>query len=380
MADRRTGPATDLEADGDRALALRLLARPPHPPRRPALFSSGTLFGQPGIYPEGPAMVPASGPPPDAPALTREAGAVLDALGAPSGEARRWLEAEPDPGLPREPALRLAFAVMSRTAAAPAVAGFPDRTTARSIEFGRTESPGRVVGPPQGGGPAGTRVVNERYRAEHPALLAPSIAHDLLWAPNTGGHAAEALLHALAAIVHLQLVARAPWLAHLGTELCRRQNSLAITLCNSRQPGQARSTLVAPQGPGTIPGGDPAMQTRDFWSVPFAPVDDAPATEVAVQVLESLVEAPVGSSHGEAPEVAFSEEYGRWFGARLGWHWLAPVERLRAVVALGLVDEDDIFEEAGAVGYANRDAAIAGLGLEAALSLWSNNGIGRPRG
>ena len=389
MADGGPGEAPDTGRGAAEALALRVLARPPRPPRRPALFTSGSLFGEPGIYPGGPAMAPATGPPPDGPPLALRVGEVLDALGAPAGEAHRRLQAPADPGLPGDPALRLALAVLARTAAAPAAAGFPGRTTARSLRFGSPASPGRVVGPPDGGGDPGDRVVNQRYRAEHPALLVPSLAHDLLWSPETAGHAAETLLHALSAIVHLQLVARSPGLAHLGTELCRRQNSLAITLCNSRRPGAARSTLVAPDGPGTIPGGAPGMQTPDFWSVPFAPVGDAPAPALAVDVLAPLigpegVEPLVGPEGegpgGDAPAPAFSEAYGRWLGTRLGWAWLPPVERLRAVVALGLVDGDEIAGEAAAAGYRSREAVIAGLGLEAALAVWSDDGAGSGSG
>ena len=51
--------ATD---DDPTAALTRLLAAPPRPPRDPDLFSTSTQFGAPGIYPEGTAMVPASGP------------------------------------------------------------------------------------------------------------------------------------------------------------------------------------------------------------------------------------------------------------------------------------------------------------------------------
>ena len=131
------------------------------------------------------------------------------------------------------------------------------RTTVHRLAYGTPTAPGRVVGPDA----AGARVVNERYRAEDPRLLLPSIVHDLLWSGPGAGHAEETLLHALGAYVHAQLLARDPALADLGTELARRQNSLTITLLNSRVPGSATITLVAPDGPGTIPGGAPQMQT-----------------------------------------------------------------------------------------------------------------------
>ena len=38
-----------------------VLARPPQVPADVARFTSGVLFGEPGIYPDGPPMQPASG-------------------------------------------------------------------------------------------------------------------------------------------------------------------------------------------------------------------------------------------------------------------------------------------------------------------------------
>src|SRR5262249_7267616 len=145
------------------------------------------------------------------------------------------------------------------------------RGEVQSIGLGHTAGRGRVVGPAADDDGAATsgRVVNDRYRAEHPALLAASLTHDLLWSGPGAGQYEECMLHALGAMVHVQLLAIAPRLASLGTELARRQNSLAITLLNSRHPGAADVSLIAPDGPGTIPGGAPAMQTPDFWSIPF---------------------------------------------------------------------------------------------------------------
>jgi hypothetical protein len=176
-------------------------------------------------------------------------------------------------------------------------------------------------------------VVNDRYVGEHPALLAGSLAHDLLWRPELSGHAAETVLHALAAMVHLQLVAREPRLAHLGTELARRQSSLAITLFNSRRPGSSRIALVAPDGVGTIPGGAPSMQTADFWSVPFAAVDDTAAPPLFAAVVDALV-AP---DRPRPQPLRFDEPLGAWLSTNLRDDWLPPLDQLRAGIALGLV-------------------------------------------
>ncbi len=183
------------------------LAAPPRPPRDVDLFSSNTLFGEPGIYPQGTPMTPATGPP----VTTDRAVAALVAVGL-DGAAARLADPElvarvPDAG-PRAGLLAL-----SLTVAAPVLDAFLAGTSAvDTVGIGVTASPGRIVGPAADGGP-GERLVNERYRAEEPTLLAGSLAHDLLWSGSAAGQYEEATLHALVAVVHLQLVARAPGLA-----------------------------------------------------------------------------------------------------------------------------------------------------------------------
>jgi hypothetical protein len=158
--------------------------------------------------------------------------------------------------------------------------------------------------------------------------------------------------------VHLQLVARVPRLAWTGTELARRQNSLAITLFNSRRPGSSRITLCAPDGPGTIPGGAPGMQTPDFWSVPFAPVATVDAPPLFGEVLAGLVghgstndapsqSGPIQSGPIQSGPIVFDEAFGPWLSDHLDQRWLPIAEQVRAGVALGLVDPAAIAAEAG---------------------------------
>ncbi|MGZ6925532.1 MAG: hypothetical protein ACXVJF_02330 [Acidimicrobiia bacterium] len=271
-----------------------LLARPPQVPVDIARFTSNPLFGEPGIYPDGPPMVPAAGPlHPDA-AIEE---VMLELVGT-AGETvfEEWCAA---------------------------------RTAVTRLPYGTPSAPGRVVGPDA----AGRRVVNDRYRAEDPTLLLPSIVHDLLWSGPGAGHAEETVLHALGAYVHAQLLARAPSLADVGTELARRQSSLTITLLNSRRPGSGTVTLVAPDGPGTIPGDAPAMQTPDFWSVPLAPTaaDGAPIPECTRRVLAHLA----GEAEAATP-ATFDDGLGVWCSDALA-SVLAPAEQLAANRALGLL-------------------------------------------
>ncbi len=266
-----------------------------------ARFSANVLFGQPGIYPDGPPMAPAAG--------------------------HRHSDAS----------IELAMVELAGTVGEPVLDAWVAGTTpVDRIVYGEPASPGRIVGPPAvpdaADAPA-TRVVNRRYQAEDARLLLPSIVHDLLWSGPGAGHAEETVLHALGAYVHAQLLARDPGLASTGTELARRQNSITITLLNSRRPGSAVVTLDAPDGPGTIPGGDPKMQSPDFWSVPFAARadDGAVIPDVARRVFGRLA----GVAVDEVPEV-----YGDPLGAWCSQRWttlLAPAEQLAANRALGLL-------------------------------------------
>jgi hypothetical protein len=311
-----------------------LLAAPPRPPDDPDLFSSNTLFGEPGIYPQGTTMEPATGP-----TVTVDAAvAALDALGVDDAAGRLADDAlvarAPDPGP------RAGLVALSVTVAAPVLDAFvAGHTSVETVGLGATASPGRIVGPPDSSGAdadATARVVNARYCAEVPTLLAGSLAHDLLWSGPGAGQYEEVALHALVALVHLQLLARTPALAHTGTELARRQNSLAITLLNSRHPGSADISIAAPDGPGTIPGGAPGMQTPDFWSIPF--VSGAPVAAAAPALLGPVLQRATGAA--PPSPLRYDDALGEWWSAQGTRGALDRAAQWRAAVALGLLDQD----------------------------------------
>ena len=273
------------------------LSSPPTVPVDVSRFSSNVLFGEPGIYPDGPPMAPATGHRHSDASIEL---AMLELVGT-AGEAvfDAW--------------------TTGRTAIGRLVYGVPD-------------SPGRIVGPATAVG-ASTRVANERYQCEDARLLLPSIVHNLLWSGPGAGHAEETVLHALGAYVHAQLLARDAGLATTGTELARRQNSVTITLLNSRQPGSSVVTLVAPDGPGTIPGGDPSMQSVDFWSVAFA-ARDADVAAISPLVREVLASV-AGAAIASVPAI-YDDAIGEWCAHALGGV-LAPADQFAANRALGLL-------------------------------------------
>jgi hypothetical protein len=315
----------------DAALAA-LLAAAPRAPGDPDLFSSNTLFGEPGIYPQGSPMAPATGDAPtEAEALAGlEAVGITDAAGRMHDAALRARAPEPGP--------RAGLVALSATAAAPLLDAFvAGETAVGTLGLGATASPGRIVGP-GADGPPGERLVNERYRAEHPALLAGSLAHDLLWSGPGAGQYEEVTLHALCALVHVQLLARAPFLAGQGTELARRQNSLAITLLNSRHPGADDLAVRASDGPGTIPGGAPAMQTPDFWSIPFV---SGPPTTADAPALLGTVLATVTGDPGVPTPLWYDAALGEWWSERGVRGALPLAGQWRAARALMMVGDPD---------------------------------------
>ena len=178
----------------------------------------------------------------------------------------------------------------------------------------------------------------------HPLSVAPSLAHDLAWSGTDANHAEETTLHLVVALVHTQLIARRPELAHTGTELARRQNSLALPLLCSHAPDSSLLTPVAPSGAGTAPGGDPKMSTPDFWSIPFGP--PGPGGPIPESVIEALTRACASTN-----AVTSGEQYSEDLGTRLSSRGLAGAlarsQHLRAAVALGLVTAQDLADASG---------------------------------
>ncbi|MHB1140064.1 MAG: hypothetical protein ACYC2O_13995 [Microthrixaceae bacterium] len=340
MADAR--PTADAAPAGD-AAARTLLERAPRHPLHPEYFSSNTLFGQPGIYPGGAPMVPASGDPlgeADARDLLRD----LLADGADDeavGFALAWFD---DAGLRDrvpDPSVRAALLLLSGGPAEPVLHAFLAGSAAvHALRLGRPDGEGRIVGRPADATATDddrSRVVNERYGAEHPAVLAPSLAHALCHHGDRACNAEEATLHGLLAAVHTWWLSARPELARLGTELARRQASLTITLLNARSPGSPRASIRCPDGPGTIPGGNPALQCPDLWTIPFTSLPTGRAElSVPEPVRDSL--ARLAAPTASAPPLTYDDALGAWLTVSLGeGEWFGPGPRARAARALGLL-------------------------------------------
>lgn len=235
------------------------------PPTRPELFT-------PDLYPVGPPLVPAGTPAPRTAQLIADLAAISG--DRPDEGAMHWHVDERLIARVPEELLRAGVAALAATIGAPLLPWLvDDDCPVTSIAWG---DPGgsRIAGLAQPADRETHRVVNERYRHEHPFLATGSLLHQLCWNPGADGNPQEVLLHALLAVAHAQLLALVPSLVGT-TELARRQQSLVLSLLCSRPAGSAKVRIIAPDGEGTIPGGEPSMQTPDLWSIPFASGDPA---------------------------------------------------------------------------------------------------------
>ena len=109
------------------------------------------------------------------------------------------------------------------------------------------------------------------------------------------------------------------------------------------------------------------MQTPDFWSIPFVTGGPhrgpARPTGHSAGVLARLVDDP----RVELPSpVRFGRDLAELLSRHLGRRWLPVLDQLRAAVALGLVDLEEVAE---ATGLDTPDAARH-LGLSAAVACW----------
>ena len=345
MADGATSTAETAQH-----AARLLLERAPRHPLHPEYFSSNTLFGQPGIYPGGPDMVPAGGThlePAGGRDVLREL--LEDRLDESKfGQTLAWFD---DPTLNErvpDPLVRSALLLLTGGPAEPILTAFLNGATpVTSFSIGTPDGLGRIIGRAANGhghgssgdGDAddGHRVLNQRYAAEHPAVVAPSLAHAICHHGTAAPNAEEATLHGLLGAAHTWLLAHRPELARLGTELSRRQASLTITLLNARAPGSWRASIRCPDGPGTIPGGNPALQCPDLWSIPFT---SSPTTDAELTVPEPVraALARLAGTDAPPPPLTYDDALGAWLTTRSGdGRWFGPPTRARAGRALGLL-------------------------------------------
>jgi hypothetical protein len=229
-----------------------------------------------------------------------------------------------------EAAVRATLALLAGTIADGVLSALVEGETISLVGVGTPVGSGRIVGHGQD---LAARFVSSRYQFEHPALLVGPLAHELLCSPTPRCDAEEKLTHGILAMIHMQLIARNPQLARMGTELSRRVNSIALSLYNSRSPGDPTFRFIAPNGPGTIPGGKASMQSPDFWSIPFlSGYPDAAAMPDEVVSILARLEGDVAAADSTS---RYDEATILRIDDSLGLDWLDWEARGRVGRALG---------------------------------------------
>jgi len=241
-----------------------------------------------------------------------------------------------------DPAVRAALLLLSGGPADSLLHAFLTGEAAiEHLGVGVVSGEGRVIGSEVGNADPLRRVLNQRYKSEHPAAIAPSIAHALCHHGDAACNAEEASLHGVLAAVHIWLLASKPSLSTMPTELFRRQASLSITLLNARSPGSWLASIRCEDGPGTIPDGNPALQGPDLWSIPFSstPSEDC-NLKIPFAVQQAL--ASLASDTADSVPEQYSEELGCWLSKNLGQgRFFGAVPRAEAGLALGLHNRGD---------------------------------------
>jgi hypothetical protein len=318
-------------------LANFLLALPQRKPCDVSLFTSKFANGAAGFYPEGTAMVPAPGPPPDEATVREQLVSFLEGSSSKAAALALFDRADVKSKLVH-PTLRAALASLHGTVAEPVIDYFLSRSYA-ALRFGTLPSATAVAASTGSG-----QVIsfNGRYEGEHFALLSGVFAHEILHHDFARSGNEEAVLTALTTVVHMQLQSRHPELATSGTELARQLNTFVLLLANSRAPGSPRIAIVAPNGRGIAPGS--ALTEPDFFTFVLKhpntggdPAGMSPAPPVLTTVLRKLLAPGVALPK----PLTYSKKTAQLF-SRMNDTWLSPVERLRVSVLLGLVSMEEI--------------------------------------
>ena len=325
-------------------LAATILRGGPTEPRDIELF-------RPAIYAAASSLTPAQGPAP-AEDEVRTRLAAFTAVRFPDDPASRdRVMTRFDSGLVAfkipDPTLRAAFASLTGTIAEPAIDLFVTGTRTISdvavfvgIEFGPVSASGIYAqSHAVEGGRHARLVVDEALSSEHFALFTGILAHEILHHDIFTNDAEEAVAHWIEAMVHAQVISRAPEVAYLGTKLSRRTNTLVLAMLNSRNAGSPGITLRAPGGTSIFPGSPLGPPDFATWVAGRGrTVEATPAPLFLRTVMESIVTDPTAIPR----ELLFDTDAIELLSGGLNDEWLSRSDRVRLAILLQLLDVDEI--------------------------------------
>jgi hypothetical protein len=346
------GPGPGPSPGGAQILANRVLALAQHTPHDVGLFTS--VFErdpQPdadGVYPLGPAMAPATGPPPDEDAVRARLTAYLNRyFGADTSSIAAALalfddadlKAKCDGGDDEDATLRAAIAATKGTVYEPAIEYGLAGDNFQQIGYTTLANSTFIAGS-TGGDTNRFVFVNELYRNESFEYLIGIMGHEFMHHDVGTPRAEEAILNSLSAMGHMQVLSAAPELAHGGSELARNVNDLALGFVNSREAGSPDSEIYAPTGLGAFPGSP--HDATDMWTLfqgnSTTGVAPAQLRTILLGVMEPGTTIPATPDYSQATAELFEH---------LGDTWLTDVERAQLSVLLELVTVQEIATATG---------------------------------
>jgi hypothetical protein len=239
--------------------ARKLLQQPPFPPTDINLFTQE-------LYPNSKPMVPATSSKFDSDAKLR--GLIILTLARRDDDTRRIVKQGladfDDPQLKQlipDARLRAGLATLEGTIGSGSIARLKSGIYTE-VSFG--DLPIDIVAltiPLNDGSGKAAIVFSQQYQYEDPRLLGVTLSHETLHSFNTSGgnNTDELIVNYLHTMVLAQEVLEDPALAHSGTDLTRRFNTLLMAVINDRD---SQGNLRLEVSPGNIfPGGSVVVPT-----------------------------------------------------------------------------------------------------------------------
>ena len=322
-------------------LANKALRLDPRKPTNINLFTSKHANGSQGLYPQGSAMKPASGPDLTEAHARRGLRSYLeeqspnDSSKVNAGMAQ--FDSERARDLIPDPTLRAAFVGMRGTLLQPTIGRFLNSGQYNPMGYGTLPNSTFIAnstGSVAGGGKV-LIIFNNRYEREDFRYLVGIMGHEILHDDGPPPRAEEAILNALSAMTYLQVLSKNPELAYARTELSRQMNDLAILFLHSRENDSPTSEIYAPSGVGVAPG-SPFSQP-DFWTIFRGDSQTSAGNAPLGQITRSL---------GLSPLSRYSLAGAKKF-ANLNDAWLSDVGRAQISVLLQLVSVKKIANVSG---------------------------------
>ena len=147
------------------------------------------------------------------------------------------------------------------------------------------------------------------------------------------------MVHWTEAMVHAQVMSRAPEVAYFGTKLSRRTNTLVLAMLNSRNAGSPSIALRALGGTSIFPGSPLELPDFATWVAGRGQAYDAAPPALFLRTVMEAIETDPGAIPAE---LLFESTAIELRSGDLNDEWLSRSNRVRLAVLLQLLDVEEI--------------------------------------